>query len=73
MAFLAASHAMDKVVRFDGRICGVSPTPTMQYLSVSAPIVPSLCLHLLPNFLNEFPIAPFVLALRGTKAKDESV
>src|SRR5260370_17137356 len=32
------SDGIESVVRFDGRICGVSPTPTMQYLSVSAPI-----------------------------------
>jgi hypothetical protein len=38
IAFRIASHAIDSVVRFDGRICGVSPTPTIQYLSVSAPI-----------------------------------
>src|ERR1700730_9749401 len=39
IALLTASHAIESVVRLLGRICGVSPTPTMQYLSVSAPIV----------------------------------
>src|SRR5208337_1461300 len=38
IAFETASHAIDSVVRLEGRIWGVSPTPTMQYLSVSAPI-----------------------------------
>jgi hypothetical protein len=38
MAFLTASQAIDRVVRFEGRICGVSPTPTMQYLSVNVPM-----------------------------------
>src|SRR5579862_207278 len=38
IALLIASHAIESVVRLLGRICGVSPTPTMQYLSVSAPI-----------------------------------
>src|SRR5215831_15738257 len=40
IAFLIASQAIDSVVRFDGRMCGVSPTPTTQYLSINAPIVP---------------------------------
>ena len=35
----ASLHAIDGVVRFEGRMCGVSPTPTMQYFSVNAPIV----------------------------------
>src|SRR5437588_10459373 len=38
-ALLTDSHAIERVVRLEGRICGVSPTPTMQYLSVNAPIV----------------------------------
>src|SRR5689334_7588622 len=41
IALLTDSHAIESVVRFDGRICGVSPVPTMQYLSVSAPIASS--------------------------------
>src|SRR5580765_3352591 len=40
IALRTASHAIESVVRFEGRMCGVSPTPTMQYLSVNAPIVP---------------------------------
>jgi hypothetical protein len=36
---LTASQAIDNVVRLDGRMCG-PPTPTVQYLSVSAPIAP---------------------------------
>src|SRR6266849_1245612 len=39
IAFRIASHAIESVVRFEGRICGVSPTPTIQYLSVSAPMI----------------------------------
>src|SRR5271170_4413232 len=39
IALVMASHAIESVVRLLGRICGVSPTPTMQYLSVRAPIV----------------------------------
>src|SRR6266542_10780 len=38
IALLIASHAIDSVVRFEGRMWGVSPTPTMQYLSVRVPI-----------------------------------
>src|SRR5262245_8487033 len=40
IALRTASHAIESVVRFEGRMCGVSPTPTMQYLSVNAPIAP---------------------------------
>src|SRR5437867_1372591 len=43
-AFLIASIAMESGVRPLNFMCGVSPTPTMQYLSVRAPI-----LHVLLN------------------------
>src|SRR5271155_2022059 len=39
IALVIASHAIDRVVRLLGRMCGVSPTPTMQYLSDNAPMV----------------------------------
>src|SRR5215467_4431884 len=42
IALRTASQAIESVVRLEGRRCGVSPTPTMQYLSVSAPIDASL-------------------------------
>src|SRR5215469_1515935 len=42
IALRTASQAIESVVRLEGRRCGVSPTPTMQYLSVNAPIDTSL-------------------------------
>ena len=82
MAFLTASQAMDSVVRFDGHMCGVSPTPTIQTLSVSAPIFFLLFLrrgetsslrHLPPDFLHQFAVTTFVLALRRTETNNDSV
>src|SRR5881397_2443422 len=40
MAFLIASTAMARVLRFDRLLYSVSPTPTMQYLSLSPAILP---------------------------------
>src|SRR5215475_10764609 len=38
MAFLMASTAIARVLRFELRLYSVSPTPTMQYLSLSDPM-----------------------------------
>src|SRR5215831_7669918 len=38
MAFLIASTAIARVLRFELRLYSVSPTPTMQYLSLSDPM-----------------------------------
>src|SRR4030095_5915577 len=69
MAFFTASHAIDNVVRFDGRMWGVSPTPTMQYLSVKAPMCSPLSLyfHVMANFLNELLCSSDVLSFRRTE------
>src|SRR5260370_37086205 len=58
IAFRIASHAIDSVVRFDGRICGASPTPTIQYLSVSAPIAS-----------RPFPMMPSLACVRQALAR----